>query len=112
MNTNSKRVPTRLDPETGFEIKPIPSAAFRAAQNTDLERVKHRLLVQTLNELTAPEAKSLVHRAAIEAAALAWDTRFPLLVFPGLFEEETQIALLQTKRQASARRRRLELFSV
>ena len=112
MNTNYKRVPARFQPETRFEVKPAPPAAFRATQETELERLKNRLLAQTLNELTTAEAGGFVRRAAIEAAALAWETRFPLLAFPGLFEEKTQTALLQTERQASVRRRSLELLAV
>jgi hypothetical protein len=72
----------------------------------------NRLLAQTLNELTAPGAGGFVRHAAIEAAALAWDTRFPLLVFPGLFEEKAQIALMQFNRQASVRRRSLALLTI
>jgi hypothetical protein len=112
MNTNYKRVPARFDPETRFEVKPARPTAGRAAQDIELERLKNRLLAQTLNELAVPEAGGFVRRAAIEAAALAWETRFPLLVFPGLFEEKTQTALLQTERQASVRRRSLDLFAV
>lgn len=112
MNANYRRMPTRFEPETRFEVKPAPPTTFRATQETELERLKNRLLRQTLNELTDPEANGFLCRAANEAAALAWETRFPLLVFPGLFEEKTQTALLQVERQASVRRRRLELVAV
>ena len=112
MNANYRRVATRFEPETRFEVTPVPPAAFRATQETELERLKNRLLQQTLNELTAPQANGFLRRAANEAAALAWETRFPLLVFPGLFEEKTRAALLQTERQASVRRRSLELLAV
>jgi hypothetical protein len=43
---------------------------------------------------------------------LAWVTQFPLLVFPALFEEKAETAMLQAKRQASVRQRSLELLSV
>jgi len=112
MNTNYRRVPTRFEPETRFEVTPVPPANFRALQETELERLKDRLLRETLNDPTVPQANAFVRRAANEAAALAWDTRFPLLVFPSLFEEKTQTALLQARRQASVRRRSLELLAV
>lgn len=112
MNQNHQRLPARFDPETRFEVAPTPAATFRAAQETELERLKNRLLRQTLDELTAPEASGFVRRAANEAAALAWDTRVPLLVFPALFEEKTTVALRQVERQASIRRRSQELLAV
>ena len=112
MNANYQRLPARFEPETRYEVIPVPPASFRATRETELERLKNRLLRQTLDELTAPEANGFVRRAANDAAALAWDTRFPLLVFPGLFEEKTRTALLQIERQASVRRRSLELLAV
>ena len=111
MNANYRSLPARFEPETRFEIRPAPPTAGRAVEDSELERLKNRLLAQTLNELTTPEAGAGVRRAAIDAAALAWETRFPLLVFPGLFEEKTRTALLQTERQASVRRRSLELLA-
>ena len=112
MNRNYRRLPARFAPETRFEVAPVPAATFRAAQETELERLKNRLLRQTLDELTAPEANGFVRQAANEAAALAWDTRFPLLVFPGLFEEKTATALRQVERQENILRRSQELFAV
>jgi hypothetical protein len=112
MNANNRRMPAQFKPEARCEVKPASRAALRAAQDTELERLMNRLLLQTLNELAAPAAGGLVRSAAIEAAALAWNTRFPLLVFPGLFEEKTQAALLQADRQASVRRRSIKFFAV
>ena len=112
MNTNTQKLTARFDPETRFAVPPVPPAAFRAAQDSQLERLKRRLLRQTLAELTVPEANGFVRRAANEAAALAWDTRFPLLLFPGLFQEKTTAVLLQVERQAGIRRRSRELLAV
>ena len=53
-----------------------------------------------------------VRRAANEAAALAWDTRFPLLVFPGLFEEKAANAVRQVQRQLNIRSRSRQLLFV
>src|SRR5579862_6472308 len=81
MNTNYRRVPTRFGPETRFEVKPVPPAPFRAVEETELERLKNRLLVRVLNEVDEPKFNVFVRRAANEAAALAWVLPFPLLRF-------------------------------
>jgi len=111
MKTNDRyrRVPTRFGPETRFEVKPVPPAPFRATQETELERLKNRLLVRLLNELAEPEVNPYVRRAANEAAALAWVTPYPLLAFPGLFEEKVENALLYAERQTSVRERSAEI---
>ena len=48
----------------------------------------------------APEMTVPLRRAANEAAALAWVTFYPLLVFPALFEEKIAAALRHAERQA------------
>lgn len=114
MNTNERyrRVPTRFGPETRFEVKPAAPTPFRAIEETELERLKNRLLLRTLNELGAPGYNPFVRRAANEAAALAWVTPYPLLTFPGLFEEKTNAVLVYAKRQESVRERSPELVLV
>ena len=109
MKTNYRRVPTRFGPDTRFEVKPVPPAPFRATQETDLERLKHRLLVGILNKVDGTEANPFVRRAANEAAALAWVTPYPLLTFPGLFEEKVETALRYAERQTAVRERTAEL---
>ena len=98
--TPLSRVPTEFERATHFESPPAPSAAFRAAREMEFERVKARLLARELSEANTPELEVPLHRAATEAEALAWETLFPLLVFPGLFEEKAAAALCQAKRQA------------
>jgi hypothetical protein len=112
MNTNYKRVPTRFGPETRFEVKPVPPAPFRATQETELERLKNRLLLRSINELAEPEFVAGVRRAANEAAALAWVTPYPLLTFPALFEEKVETALFYAEHQNSVRERSAELVIV
>ncbi len=87
-------------PETRFELRPTPPAPFRATQDSEFERLKTRLLARQLAEAATPELNTPLRRAANEAAALAWNTLFPLLVFPALFEEKTEAALRQAERQA------------
>jgi hypothetical protein len=106
-----KRVPTRFGPETRFEVIPAPPAPFRALQETELERLKNRLLVERLAETSEPEFNGQLRRAANDAAALAWVTAVPLLVFPELFEEKARMALLQAERQERIRCRSRELLA-
>ena len=94
------QVPTEFEAETQFELRPGPSAAFRAARETEFERLKARLLARELSAASTPELGTPLRQAANEAAALAWDTLFPLLVFPVLFEEKTTLTLRQVERQA------------
>jgi hypothetical protein len=112
MNINEIRVPAKFGPETRFEVRPAPPAPFRAALDTEFERLKNRLLARQLAEAPAPELNPPLRRAANEAAALAWATLFPLLVFPVLFEEKTQAALRQAERQARIFRSSCELLAV
>jgi len=99
MKTKTNTLRAEFAPETRFELRPLPTAPFRATQETEFERLKKTLLARQLaqgpTDLNVP-----LRRAANEAAALAWNTLFPLLVFPALFEEKTEVALRQAKRQA------------
>ena len=99
MNAEYRSVPTRFGPDTGFEVKPVPPAPFRARQENELERLKARLLSERLEALGDPEVGGPLRRAANEAAALAWVTRYPILFFPVLFEEKTETALRRAERQ-------------
>jgi hypothetical protein len=81
------RVPADFGPETRFEKSPTPPAPFRAVHENKFERLKLNLLSERLETLWKPELSTLVRRAANEAAALAWVTPYPLLVFPVLFDE-------------------------
>ena len=100
MNKNQTRVAARFAPETRFELRPGPPAPFRATQETEFERLKKQLLTWQLAELPKPELNAPLRRAANEAAALAWVTLYPLLVFPALFEEKIAAAVLRVERQA------------
>jgi len=112
MNKNKIRVLTRFSPETRFEVRPAPPVPFRAALDTEFERLKNRLLARQLAEAPTPELNPPLRRAANEAAALAWATFYPLLVFPVLFEEKTQAALRQADRQARIFKSNCELLAV
>ena len=111
MNKYTTKVPAEFGPETRFELRPTPSAPFRATRETDFERLKTRLLAEQLAGAT-PELNVPLRRAANEAAALAWVTFYPLLVFPVLFEEQTRAALRQAERQARIFESSRELLAV
>jgi len=110
MNTNYRRVPTEFGAERGFEVRPAPPAPFRSVQENRLERLKNELLFERLGD--EPRHNSYVRRAANEAAALAWVTPYPLLVFPALFEEKADMALAQAVRQKQVLERSRELLVV
>jgi hypothetical protein len=112
MNKNYKRLPTQFAPDTRFEVKPGPPAPFRAIQHTKFESLKAQLLLARLEEALDPQSSSHLRRAANEAAALAWVTQYPLLVFPALFDEKAETALAQAERQDEVRRRSRELLAL
>jgi len=111
MNANYRRLPARFDPEIRFEIRPRAAAPFRMEAEDPLEGLKRRLLADRLNEVWDPEFNSLVRRAANEAAAIAWATPFPVLVFPVLFEEKINAGAARAARQSSIRDRSRELLA-
>ena len=59
---------------------------------SQLHQLKRRLLHLALQETSAARLLKTLCGAANQAADLAWNTSFPLLVFPGLFEELARIA--------------------
>jgi hypothetical protein len=110
MNENNNRVPAEFAPEVRFEVTPVPPARLRARQDIELEQLKSRLLRERLDRIWEPRRIGQLRRAANEAAALAWVTPFPLLVFPALFEEKAADALLRVERQNQIRHRSRELL--
>jgi hypothetical protein len=111
MNINKRRVPTEFGPETRFELRPTPLAPFRAMRETEFEQLKTRLLTEQLAG-AAPEWNVPLRRAPNEAAALAWGTYYPLLVFPILFEEKTDAAVRHAEQQARVAAGSRELLAV
>ncbi len=108
MNKNRINVPTEFAAETRFEVRPNP---FLAARENEFELLKTRLLVEQLREAEA-ELNAPLRRAANEAAAIAWATLFPLLVFPALFEEKIAAAVRQTEQQARIYKNSRELVVI
>jgi hypothetical protein len=111
--SNARRVlRTEFGPESRFEVSPLPAAPFRAGYEDELERLKNRLLAQRLGEAWGADESSQLRRAANEAAALAWLTKYPLLVFPVLFEEKAESSLARAEQQDRVRRISRELLGV
>jgi hypothetical protein len=110
MNATYRRVLTRFAPETRFDVAPVV-APFRLTRETEFDRLKRRLLDERLETVWEPDLNSQVRRAANEAAALAWVTPYPALVFPLLFEEKVEAARLRAERQTEVRQRSLELLA-
>lgn len=103
----TKKIQTRFGPDTRFRVDPL---VFRATETTELEELKNRLLRTLLAKTNNVTENTALRRAANDAAALAWLTRFPLLVFPALLEEKAAVALKQAFKQAEILERSTELL--
>lgn len=101
----SKLVETRFGPETRFEIGPLAPVPVRGPVESDLEKLKARLLRPLLDRVMEPELTTALQFAANEAASAAWFTPFPLLFFPTLLEEKAASARRQQKRQREIRQK-------
>jgi hypothetical protein len=112
MNKYYQRVPADFAPEVRFEVAAGPPAPFRAKQDAALERLKKQLLEERRGEAWDSRLRSALRRAANDAAALAWVTPYPLLVFPALFDEKAAAAVHQAQRQNHVRARSRELLAV
>ena len=105
----TRKVKLKFEPLTRFEVTPVPAAPFRGTQETELERLKGRLLLELLKQSNDAELSAPLRRAANDAASVAWTTPFPLLVFPVLLEEKAREAWQRHENQQAvlARSRRL-----
>jgi hypothetical protein len=91
----NRKIETWFEPDVGFEIEPRGGdliAPLRGVPEAELDEIKERLLEAAVTENDGAELYPAIRAAANEAAALAWNTPFPLLVFPLLFEEKTESA--------------------
>lgn len=102
----TEQLKTRFEPDVRFNVVPAP---FRATETTALEYLKNRLLRQLLAATQGQTRNTALRRAANDAAAVAWLTPYPLLVFPELLGEKARVAELQLRRQEDVRERSLNL---
>lgn len=110
MKTTRTKLPTRFEPETRFDVSPVPAVPFRGARETELERLKDRLLRDALDAEADAEFYAPLRHAANEAVAVAWMTPFPLLFLPVLFDEKTALARRQLTRAQNVRTRSRRLL--
>lgn len=108
MRNKLNKVRTRFGPEAGF----VPRITAAARFGAKFEALKTRMLEERLAATVAEELKGGLRHAASEAAALAWVTPYPLLVYPGLFEEKASAAALRAKRQRVIRQRSDEILAL
>ena len=88
----------------------MPAVPFRGTEETELEQLKKTLLWEKLEAARGADLMARLRRAANEAAAIAWTTHVPLLVFPALFEEKADLAFSQAARQEIILERSRELL--
>lgn len=110
MNRNKIALKAQFGAETRFEVQPTQAVLFDAAYEGAFEQLKNRLLGGRLRRDGAKWDGPL-RDAASEAAAIAWTTNVPLLVFPVLFEEKIAAAVTQDKRQERILRKSRELLA-
>jgi hypothetical protein len=101
MNTNKIAVTTEFGAETRFELQPTPDA---------FTRLKDKLVALRLSQ-AGTKWETALRDAANDAAALAWTTTVPALVFPVLFEEKVAAAISKDKRQTSIWRKSRDLVA-
>jgi hypothetical protein len=111
MNT-TVNLNTKFARNTRFEVNPLTTVPFRGAQDTELEKLKARLLRQILAGDVTADLNVRLRRAANEAAALAWLEPYPLLVFPTLLEEKARTAKKQVAKQRKVYQRSRRLLDV
>ena len=102
MNAKYQRLRAEFGPEVRFEVKPEPPGPFRIAQKSRFEALMAQLLAERLRQVWKPAWQAPVRGAANEAAALAWNTPYPLLVFPVLCAEKAASALHAAERHQGA----------
>jgi len=113
MKTRNNTVLTEFGPNTRFAPLVVPTTpAYRSAMETELDRLKDRLLAMELARTSNLEVNVLLRRAANEAVALVWLTPFPLLLLPALFDEKARVARRAATRQALIRERSSELLAL
>ena len=115
MKTRNNTVTTEFAENTRFTppiVATITPAPFRGTLDTELDRLKDKLLANELARTTNLEANVLLRRAANDAVALVWLTPFPLLLLPALFAEKALAARRVAGRQALIRERTSELLAL
>ncbi len=99
----TSQIPIATWVASDFAVEPHGPTPSRGPLEVQLEALKVRLLEPLLAKTDSSAfAKDLLW-AANEAAALAWYTRYPLLVLPALLDEKVQVASKRWRRQEQIR---------
>ena len=67
--TGPKRLPTRFEPVTRSDVRPLAAPLSRAIQEAELERLERRLLTERLGELRV----ELGSKLELETAGVTMD---------------------------------------
>lgn len=111
MRNQRRTLPTKFGAPTRFEPTLSATARGRNERLMALEQLKNKLMRERLED-TWGDRQHAVRSAANEAAALAWVTPYPALVFPLLFEEQVNSALAVADRQDEVFKTSRELLAV
>ncbi|KAB2654229.1 MAG: hypothetical protein DVB33_00190 [Verrucomicrobia bacterium] len=115
MKTRNKTVTAEFGENKRFASPIVATTTpelFRGALDTELDRLRDKLLATELARTINLEANVLLRRAANDAVALVWLTPFPLLLLPALFAEKALAARRVAGRQALIRERTSELLAL
>ncbi len=109
MNAKYTRPKDRF--KAGFNAHALPLDLSLRVQQAEFQRLRMQLLLQRQAQMASRALDARLLSAATEAAALAWVTSYPLLVFPLLFDEKADQALAHARRQEEIRQRSHELLA-
>jgi|YNPBryantNP2012_1023418.scaffolds.fasta_scaffold127812_2 hypothetical protein len=109
MSANIRKLKIEFEKKNTFEPLFYKTMARGELEST-LETLKARMIDEIRFERDILD-KKLLHLLANEAAALAWATAYPLLIFPELFREKVTTALKQVELQNRIRNRSAVLTS-
>lgn len=105
------RLKPRFAPEARFEVNISSEGRRRRELAARLEDLRVRLLRRQVMHASSMEQIPAIQRAAEDAAARAWYSPCPLLLFPLLFEELTESARATAQRQERIRQQSRELLA-
>jgi hypothetical protein len=91
--------PIEVRPAANAGVIGHVGAARRHAERMALERLHRQMLTEATERVMDLGSAALLRWAAADAAAIAFQSDTPLLVFPILFEEKSREAMERARRQ-------------
>jgi len=104
-------VASESDPDRRSKSNHDSTSGRLAPGPAALEELKQQLLKEKAKAIPDATVFAGLHRAAEEAASLAWTTAYPLLVLPELFAEKAAQAIFRWQRQRNIRERSQDLVT-